>query len=387
MIDLGTVDVSLIAGPFGGIGSNYYEYVAQKLFAYDDDSCVWFAEFNPNSAQYYFQVYVVDASGAYTKYAIIPTNAAAYITNITPMGQGCFWVTLENNKTYFVRVQNLKLNNATPIIIPTSIYPLGNPCYAGNPKVFYDGASKLLAVGFYESVGQEGTSVFASVYRVNGAILTLLNTGYVGTFQSVGTDPFDLSAQNGVPTGYSFHQSALASNGISLARYNKNFNPYVNTVGVASNVFAVTPGIQSNCATPCGASVQSRANRFYTDDSLYYQNFSFIDSNIPNMFGFVANESGQPNYTTTGICSDGIADYTFQVASTTTANYGATGNCVLTRKHFFQAGYAEVDAQLVYGAIYMAANPGVKTGSLLHRRAYFTTNNTRPVSPTGRFIT
>src|SRR5579883_2044083 len=186
-----SVNMVNFAGPFidnlgrYGLGTTIGGY----LYALDDNSCVYFDDFFPNSSGG-FSVWVVDGpTGKYTYYAALSAyTGATYINRILTYGNGNFLVFLANGATYYVQVGNHKLNNASPIMIRPSSVPVSNSCDSTDtPVLFYDGTQKVLAAGWYHSNSQYGGLIYGSVYAVGptGA-LTRLTDGFSGTYLSAG---------------------------------------------------------------------------------------------------------------------------------------------------------------------------------------------------------
>lgn len=376
--NLGDIALTKIAGPFGADITNYNYLCSIGLFALDDDSVVHCETFSYNaSTQYSLEMRVIDASGAVTWYSTGIQQGDSYFNSILPLGSGLFFVTAANNgHTFFFRVANHKLNNPVPILVPMSAFPLTNPCYNGNPKVFYDGASKRLAVGFYDPAGQEGTLVYASIYDISVvANPTLISTGYVGVAIN-GIDPFNKSA--GLAAGYAMQ--GIASNGLTLAAL-----PYPPPNGYLAALAAVTnavkPGLQTDCATASGAQVTTVSNA-YLPTSFYKAYSSLSDSNIPNFAGL-----WQTTAPVGGFFTDGNILYNYTL-SNIDPNMYTPAAVALTRKYLFaSAGYI-VNAAYSKGAIFIADNPQIVSGTnAIGKAAYVTVNSTRPISLSGAYLT
>lgn len=357
---------------------NYYQSSLQ-LFALGDDACVLFIP-PPNNTEP-LNVYVVDASGSYTWYATAQFPGGTYIESIIPLGPGLFLVLMANNNyTFFVRVSNAKLGNATPIMLKPSPSPLTNPCYANNPKIFYDASRNLLGVGFYSGGGGGApTSVWSSMYRPSASQLTLLTTGFVGTSHG---DPFVTAGSLGNPNNYG---EGICSNGSSyLLNHVSNVD---NELLLDYVSYDITQGVQSDCATPCGASVSTYAsasvncsigaNRYYSDLS------TGGDSNIPGIVGACTYQNaGLPNQNCM-FYTDGISAFQCEFPYSA-PNYYEIQNAALTKKYLFAS--CRTDVPNGYTAILIAANPGiVRTPTALVQSAFVLVNSARPISLTGAY--
>ena len=376
-VDFGELAFNQIAVfPGKSAPGNYYQANLQ-LFALGDDACVLFVP--PPNDNAPLNVYVVDSSGSYTWYATAQFPGATYIESIIPLGPGLFLVSMANNNyTFFVRVSNAKLNNASPILLIKSQSPLTNPCYAANPKIFYDAAKNLLGVGFYS--GGSPLSVYASMYRPGAAQLSLLNTGFVGTSES---DPFvtanSVSNPNGYPQGAASNGSFYVLNQIS---------PSKPTLILDYVSYDVTQGIQSDCATPCGASVKtysaSSINCGEVSGTPYTTNYcTGGDSSIAGILG-VTSTSGTVAGANYVFYTDGLTAFQLYFSGTTAPyDYTAT-NSALTKKYLFVAALTNSPAG--HTAILLAPNPGIvrtPTGQL--QSAFVTVNSARPISLTGAY--
>src|SRR6185437_9069488 len=217
----------------------------RNLYALNDDACVLVSN-GRLVATRSFDVFVIDASGAYTWYASAPyigTDGHYFISNIIYPGPGLFSITVSDpngppSQTYVFTVANLKLNNATPFQVHAGGTSFSNPCYNGAPKVYYDAVKNILGAGFYNPEGGFTGQVFSSNYNVgHGGTLNLLTQGWVGSYFVGGTDPWDLTdkASSGA------YKSTLLSNRINLAI---NDSGGIYTAGVGS--FNVDPGLNSN---------------------------------------------------------------------------------------------------------------------------------------------
>ncbi len=365
-VNLGNVNVGLIGGPYKDIGSNYQQGNGIKLFACDDDSCVYFADYWAVGINK-FDVYVVDASGAYTWYSTGINPAQTYINTIVPFGNGLFLVTTKNNYTFFVRVGNHKLNNASPILLKTFANPITNPCYAANPKIYFDAVSNLLACGFYQPAGQIGTNIYATIYKTANGVLNMLSSGFV-----CNAPPDTFSPAPNAAAGV-LEFDGICSNGVSLASYT-----YQNKWSLARNVFAVSPGIESNCNVPSGASVSSLQNNVIGFSASVGTPAYLGDSNIPNFAGL---NTEQPScYYTDG-------NITFEFAPVNSVVTGfSTQNACLTKKYLFLCGNAEVNAETFHGAIYVANNPGIVSGNGgMPKPISILVNSARPISLSGAY--
>jgi len=389
-VNIGNVAVEQITPLFAGAGPRDIETVPTLLFALDEESVVYFAADNENGPSFTFNVYVIDASGAYTYYSAgnIPNQ---YFSEILPLGPGLFFVTLENSDTFFVQVANLKLNNSSPILIKKSAFPISNPCYSQNPHVFYDGFKKLLAVGFYQPAGQYGTNIYGSVYKVSSSQLVLQNTGLasagvVNTFDQTGGTP---STPGWTTT---LNWIGTQSNGISVGCYNYSHlftPPYIFDLIFTNNTFSVNGASQTDCNTLSGLNVTSKINAFLNIGD-YQGAVSYTygcDSTLPGMWGVNFSDAPPPY----SFFTDNNILYNFTV---TNPNSGfAAYNCVLTRKYLFAFGGQEVvmpdgSSQFFSGFIYCAPNPGIQNGnSVTSRNSLLLVNSARPISLTGAYKT
>lgn len=385
LINLGDVDMTLLAQNLGGSLSTEGKNVS-VIFACDENSCVYFADNGLASTDINdLNIFVIDASGAITWYQANSSGTDHYVENITPFGNGNFLISLSNNQTFFAHVANLKLNNASPILIRQSDVPFTNSCYDENLQgVFYDSVQKLIIAYWYESAGQYGTEVFSSVYRVgNNGILTKLNDGYTGYFCN-GCDP---------PVANSFNQFAS-----SLPPSCPPFNTELNSQGTLSNglnasMFSLiscsaqsmssfggySPKINygatgSDCSESNNNSVGVRAS-FYYETSYAYGTVPMVDSTIPGMCGINLG-GGAPV-----IMADGIKAYEFlPLYNGAYLNY----NGLLTKNYFFTLGKTVVGGVSV-PSVFIAPNPGIQRSGVAFRNAYTTVNSSRPISITGAY--
>ncbi len=356
---------------------------ASLLFALNDDSCVLFTSLTTTGNPPYYTtlyVYVVDVSGTLTYYASAPMEAQTFINNIVPLGPGLFLLVMNNNTTFFVRVANAKLNNATPIMLKPSPSPLTNPCYGANPKIFYDAAKNLLGVGFYSGGGGGApTSVWTSIYRPSSSQLTLLSTGFVGTSEG---DPF---VRAGIVSNPNLYREGTCSNGAS---YLLNQVSNVDNALVLDYVsYDIAQGVQSDCGTPCGASVSTYSSASVNCSigaNIYYANKSTGgDSNIPGIVGACTYQNpGLPN-TNCMFYTDGLSAFQCEFPYAA-PDYYEIQNAALTKKYLFAS--CRTDVPNGSTAILIAPNPGIvrtPTGQL--QSAFVTVNSARPISLTGAY--
>jgi hypothetical protein len=359
---------------------NYYQSSLQ-LFALGDDACVLFVP--PQNSNAPLNVYVVDSSGDYTWYATVANLwAQGFIDTILPLGPGLFFVAMGNsNLTFFVRVANHKLNNATPILLKPSLLPLTNPCYAANPKIFYDAAKNLLSVGFYAGGGGGApTSVWTSMYRPSSSELTSLTTGFVGSSEG---DPFASAQSIENITGTAL--TGTCSNGLSYILNPATVAPYAG-LALTYVAYDVNQGIQSGCDVPCGASVgtySSGSVDVNIEGPIFsYNNSTGADCNIPGIVGAVTYYnpgSGVLNYI---FYTDGLS--AFQCEFANSVDNFRIYNAALTKKYLFVSTEAENPNSRT--AIVIAPNPGiVRTPTAVVQSAFVLVNSARPISLTGAY--
>lgn len=387
MIDYGTLDLTAIwAGTTENVVGS--DELAQLFAGPDDDSCTYFYQLNSSFSTYYsvLYCYVVDASGDFTSYrsAAFPSGGSGYIESIAAFGRTSFLVTMGNGTTFWVRVANQKLNNSSPILISPSSYPITNPCYNVVNNVFYDASNGLLAAGFYESVGQEGTAIYASIYRINpyDGSLILKSSGYVANVLAGQADPFNKTSLSFNARGGYGPFLQQQSNGLSGGYFGVLDSVSGETYEYQCRaIYNVNPGISTNCNTPCGATVTSSGKTIFSTGLYSTQTAPMCDISIPRLTISGWNLAPGNSFIMLGDNFSGK----FSLNYDPLVGNNSPAACAVTAKHIFT--FLQYGAPKNNDAIGIVANPGIKNGSLLHRRAYFTTNNTRPVSPTGRFIT
>jgi len=312
--NLGNVPVAQVAGPFFG-RRNFTQQVGQYLFAFDDDSVVYFADNMNGPGNSFVDIYVVNFDGAFTHYQIVATmqqGLANYVASILPLSNGAFIVSLLDGSVYHVRVGNLKLNNATPIAI-TNKLSVSNSCTASTQlhSVYYDAKRKLISFAWYNPAGQLGTQIYSTVYKVdNAGNLSVLVDGYTGyacpDCAPPVVDPYDFTAAS-LPAGAEIQYSAVGSNGFSASSIlygywgaggsNNNVLPgntqYFVNYG-EGNCVDCTPVITlcgQNCNCPNGTIVTSSLSGYFVGTGDQFSSpWGLVDSNIPNFYGIVQQQ-------------------------------------------------------------------------------------------------
>lgn len=393
MINLGAIQLTYIAGGFNGNGTwQSTTTTGATLFAGpDDDSCVYVSSQNKTTGKNQLDIWVVDIGGRFTHYqAAGETGGNWYVATLNKLSRSILQIILSNGNNYVVPVQNAKINNASPIFIKPTALGVSNSCYNIVQNVFYDDVKKLLIAGFYKSAGQDNTDIFSSAYQVSdtGALIPE-SSGFVGNF-GPGQDGFDRTYESSAITD--LQASNIASNGLNLSIGGSTlFEGW----GIQQSSYDVTPGVSTACNPPAGvvtgSYVSMRSYGYWAPGTPYgpgVANSCMGDSSIPGVACFCYQTSNNPNYGyyfygNNAFFVLGLSDVMIPPAGEY-ASY-IYGSFALTKKYIFaicSVGYP-------YGYDYIAAtaNPGIANGSSVHRRGYFTINNTRAVSPDGRFRT
>lgn len=376
MIDLGTISLPLVNGPYGGWSADYRYTAGLVGFGQPDDSIVVFFDYGPTTGPNgkkngpYFEVRVFDPSGDQTYYTSGALAGHHYIDTINPLGGGHFIVVDDAGNSLAMLVHNHRLNNATPILLQSASGGVSNPCYSGSVhNVFYDGLKNILIAGFYESNSQYGGLIFSSSYKPNlstGVLVPLYN-GYVGNYEQ-DYDPFDQTGGSGVSEPI---RLGILSNGQSAVQYTSD-----NFMVLGREEFNVDPGVQSDCNTPSGANVTTRGlQSFILNDKTGYTAF-LIDFTMPGLIG--ANQEDYAFF----IFGDGV-EFIGKAESATTG--GNPQQLIFTPNYVWAIGGAVVNEEYFNGGIFRLPLTGVNNGSVLNRFVVPTVNNVRPISLAGRY--
>lgn len=264
------------------VPANEYVNRIQSIFYLDDHSGVVFVQYPHAINRSGFMALVVDESGATTLYSTgyYPGSNLYRITNIIPLGSGVFLVSMLGDRvvTFVTAFANAKLNNSVPIPLLPFAVPQ-NPCYNGNAKFFYDAISKIFCVGYYNASGQEGGQVYASFFTVSKRGLLLLRTGFVGNY-GPGYDPLAQNAFSNAAFTIIPNTLVNQSNGVQTQLAYNASGQY----GSLLSANKINPGLQTNCATPSGATVSLRtAQMIYAQQNAYDEYTNFFDTNLPGI--------------------------------------------------------------------------------------------------------
>lgn len=393
MINLGTVNFDFCAE----ILSYYIAYgnlPASSLYAGpDDDSCVLITNYALiNNVEFFrTEIYVIDASGAVTWYRLI--GVTEVITGITPFGRNHYLITFETGQTFWFTPQNAKLNNATPIAVFPSVSALPAVCGQNFHNLFYDPIKNVLIAGYYYPAGQSGAFINSAAYEVSpNGFLNLIASGYAGYSDPPQTpDPFDQTASSGgAGIGFSWIQTNGVTAGygcpvqdyIALARANYSVTP-------GSNDGIVCPDTEGFPPAPNGAYVSSAVSNYsyalapilpyYTVSEAYASDTSIPGLLLLSTRAFASN--GPFIVYGDGVYFYGLTNYV------PNANWSNFSSMALTSKYLFGQYSTGNQGGTSATIISVTGNPGVQNGSQVTRRGYFAVNNTRAISPAGRFRT
>ncbi len=391
MINLGTIDFDLCATILSYY--NAFESKASNLYAGpDDDSCTLITNYAYINNVEFFRtdIFVIDASGAVTWYRL--AGGDERITSIIPFGRTKFLITFASGDTFWFTPNNAKLNNSTPISVFPNSSALGIVCGQNFHNIFYDPIKNILIVGYYYPAGQYGTFINSVAYRVSASgYLNPLASGYAGYSDPPNTpDPFDQTAgSSGAGIGLNWIQTNGVTGGfgcpvqdyIALARASYDVTP-----GGAAGI--VCPNVSGFPPPPNGAYVRSRASDylyglapvlpFYTATLVYAS-----DTSIPGLM--FLNTRGAPLHNGPFILYGDNAYFLGLTNYVPNSNWSSFNSMALTKKYLFGQYNAGNQGGTIPTIISVTPNPGIANGSSVHRRGYFSINNTRAVSPDGRF--
>lgn len=290
-------------------------------------------------------------------------NNYIYIDKIIPLGNGLFLVVMSGQGptiSIAVRVQNLKLNNWSPIVIPLAGLSISNPCYNTITKLWYDGSQQILCAGFYDPTGQYGGPIFSSSYKVNkDASLTLIAQGNSGLYSST-PHRDDLDHTTGYGTGiYSYP----TSNGMIQAWW------YTFAQQFTQNI-TINPGSFTDCNTPNGAGVYSTNSQVWTNIYAQSNDPYFVDSNIPNISGSCLAD---------GQCAVNLNGNFYEMNLTNSVVNPKF--LLITNKYLFAV------APMSWGleAFQAAIPPQFAFPNYLYRSGFNMVNQARPISITGNY--
>ncbi|MGH9436410.1 MAG: hypothetical protein ACRD22_00595 [Terriglobia bacterium] len=371
--------------------------VPLKIFALDDDSCLFFVSGNGN--QYGFDAYVIDgASLATTHYQAVRNSAQPNISKIISFGGGFFNVLTDDGSSYSFQAANQKLNNASPIMIPANANPIPiNQCASNYSKVFYDAVNRVTAFGYYNP---DNGSIFAATYKAVPGGFERIASGFPG-FWAI--DPPELYP---VPDQWDHSESAagdtnqVISNGLSIG-YNNN------PLTIYRQRFLIIPGTdQAACfftqqafaslvalqtagytlkyiepgpppvfvgevASPNGAGVYTALSTIFEAGG-YQPDVYPSDTNIPNLAPFVMGGAMYGLH----VFGDGGLWIYLPFAD------GSAATCAVTKKHIFVMIFYQ---GTTIGVIDQPPGGFFYNGTGAAHRGIGVVNNTRPISTTGRF--
>ena len=348
-------------------------------FCLDDNSVgviIW------SGARQSLDAYIIDKSGAFTYYSTGPlapgsapylyVNFPQYIIRLSP---SFFYASILNAYTgqvfytFKLQLYNAKLNNAIPVPIADQS-TLTNPCNTQAPQYFYDAVQNILAVGFYAPIGQFGGPVNASFFEPSARGLNLVRSGFVGYYSDAPVyDPFNQTQSIGGIIPQAGTQRAQA-NGLQTQLATGIGGAYL----IAAGSYAVTMGAQTDCATPSGAKVTSRAlAQFYFVNNSYEEGTNAFDTTLPGV-------TGGPGYFNNVGCVqlfNGVAIYQSSI------NTGLGLFYALNRSGYYAVNTPDnsnITVQFTPGTPQLGANAYSKSALLL-------INAHRPVSIFGAYKT
>lgn len=385
-INLGSLVLNQIAGGFGTEGA-VTNGIGRLYCGPDDDSCIYFGTYYPSWAQVNIHIYVVDKSGAYTFYAPPFAALQAYggnyyqITAIIPFSRTLFLMTLSSGATYWLKFQNSKLNNASPIPIFPAASPISSPCPASTPnpsiRMFYDDITKYLIAGYYQPAGQNGTDIFSNCYLVNGnnGSTEQIAGGFVGSTLNGSADPFDLTTASG--TGWYSVNVGNQTNGMVTAVGVKNVTD--GYYSIATQGYSINAGNNVPCnGTKNGAYVTSRSGSYWLSDVSDLANYGLCDFSIP----YLAGAFFGPKFRIIGTNLIYLMNlqvynpYNQQIVNLTNSNVAVTSKNIFA---IWAGNFANDN-------IVASPNPGTLIGTFASRQnAYYAVNSVRPISLTGAY--
>lgn len=387
-IDLGLINMDLIAGPYGGLGANNSAGCGLIIFANADDSVTLFIDYPNNGLPapnnwYSVDCRVVDSQGAVTWYSTGNIHAGVdYILSILNLGPGNFLITTSSGHSYNFRVKNLKLNNATPILVSPGT-ALSNSCAATSNlhSVYFDPVKNLLAAGFYVPAGQLGTQIYSTVYSVgkNGSLSVSVDGFTQYSCPDCAPPIPNLYDQTNVNnSGSNFY--GIQSNGIYCGL------TYGFPCAVGAISAQINPGqTQPNCDSPNGNFVTSRSNQYFQIPGTSPGSAWLLDSVIPNLFGTGQADNNSPSgYSATAF---GV-NVSYYVQFSSAVRFFRTTNIAVTPNYIWATGGAPdpITQNVAYGAVYRSTLPvQLDAGGAVSKQAYSVINSVRPISLTGAY--
>lgn len=361
----------------------------QNIFSVDDNS---------------FAIFSWSAGGGFSCWVLdVPTLAVTYYTSTVKdgalqtapilFGAGNFMLSWNDGTFYFFRVQNLKLNNPSPILLsPSSTTIPLNACGAPFSKTFYDAVNNRLAFGYYNALNG---SIFGSVYQVGGGVLARAASGFPGFWSILDTWDRTQATAPGARAQILTNNVSLAFGGNPTQVYRQRFfinlgidqGRYSNGCYLATAVF---PGVAQ-----CNAAGYSVIEGPFEDGSVLGEigpdNFSgqyvlstfatafntgtaiavagMCDSNIPGLVG-LSDANG------VHIFGDGGVWFYIPV------QFGTIVNAAITKNYI--AGVISFEGMSI-GIFQTPSGGQLYNGASVTKNTRKLSNYARPISVTGKY--
>lgn len=344
----------------------------QNIFAVDDNS---FAVFRWDSGvqtpNYSWECFVIDVPTlAITHYASTGMSGNLQSAPLV-FGPGNFLLIWNDGTSYNFSVRNLKLNNASPILVPYSTGIISTPCYNQVTKIFYCSGQRLVAVGSYYPNGGAGFGpVFSRNYSITGAgaPLPLGPGGYAGWYTTAPSfDPWNKTGlllpvsnqqinTNGIDLGF------VAGNPTKIAR-----SAYALTSGGGGGTQGCPASVFNGTATPSGDQiVDSLGTAFNTGQLLTF--VGFADSNIPGLSGIT--DGG-------GVHLFGDGGVWFYIP----CQFGTLDAAAITKNYI--AGVISFTGMSI--GFFQTPASGLYNGAAVTKNKWKLSNYARPISVTGKY--